>query len=195
MFERFSDSARRAVGLANEEARELGHSYIGTEHILLGLLREADGAGAKALIALGVNLEEARGAIETIIGRGVTLPEGHIPFTPRAKKILEYGLREALQLGSKHIGTEHMLLGLLQEGDGVGAQVLLKMGVDVNTARSKVAELGNFDPESPDRSLPRRPKSARCQHPEDTLVVGAVQDFRTVRCSKCGTLIGVLPSA
>ena len=130
MFERFTDRARRVVVLAQEEARMLNHDYIGTEHILLGLIREGDGVAAKALESLGISLEAVRQQVEEIIGRGQQAPSGHIPFTPRAKKVLELSLREALQLGHNYIGTEHILLGLIREGEGVAAQVLVKLGAD-----------------------------------------------------------------
>ncbi len=143
MFERFTDRARRVVVLAQEEARMLDHNYIGTEHILLGLIRERDGIAAKALESLGISLDAMRQAVEGIIGRGAQpLPaSGHIPFTPRAKKVLELSLREALQLGHDYIGTEHILLGLIREGDGVAAQVLVDSGMDLNRVRQQVIEL------------------------------------------------------
>jgi ATP-dependent Clp protease ATP-binding subunit ClpC len=143
MFERFTDRARRVVVLAQEEARMLDHNYIGTEHILLGLLREGDGIAAKALEALGISLDAMRQAVEGIIGRGAQpLPaSGHIPFTPRAKKVLELSLREALQLGHDYIGTEHILLGLLREDDGVAVHVLVDSGLDVNRVRQQVIGL------------------------------------------------------
>ena len=128
MFERFTDRARRVVVLAQEEARMLNHNYIGTEHILLGLIHEGEGVAAKALESLGISLEAVRQQVEEIIGQGQQAPSGHIPFTPRAKKVLELSLREALQLGHNYIGTEHILLGLIREGDGVAAQVLVKLG-------------------------------------------------------------------
>ena len=131
MFERFTDRARRVVVLAQEEARMLNHNYIGTEHILLGLIREGDGVAAKALESLGISLEAVRQQVEEIIGQGQQAPSGHIPFTPRAKKVLELSLREALQLGHNYIGTEHILLGLIREGEGVAAQVLVKLGADL----------------------------------------------------------------
>jgi ATP-dependent Clp protease ATP-binding subunit ClpA len=139
MFERFTDQARRVVVLAQEEARDLGHSYIGTEHILLGLLRETDEIAAQALEALGIGLDAARREIRLIIGEGegTALPT-HIPFTPRAKKVLELSLREALQLGHNYIGTEHILLGLIREGEGVAAQVLVRLGADLNQVRQQV---------------------------------------------------------
>src|SRR5438128_7915652 len=129
MFERFTDRARRVVVLAQEEARMLSHNYIGTEHILLGLIHEGDGIAAKALESLGVSLEAVRAQVEEIIGQGQQAPSGHIPFTPRAKKVLELSLREALRLGHNYIGTEHLLLGLLAEGKGVAAKTLSKFGV------------------------------------------------------------------
>src|SRR5256885_1194699 len=128
MFERFTDRARRVVVLAQEEARMLNHNYIGTEHILLGLIHEGEGVAAKALESLGISLEGVRQQVEEIIGQGQQAPSGHIPFTPRAKKVLELSLREALQLGHNYIGTEHILLGLIREGEGVAAQVLVKLG-------------------------------------------------------------------
>jgi hypothetical protein len=141
MFERFTDRARRVVVLAQEEARLLDHNYIGTEHILLGLIHEGDGVAATALQQLGIDLQSVRIAVEEIIGRGMTTPEGHIPFTPRAKKVLELSLREALQLGHDFISTEHILLGLLREGEGVGAQVLMRFGADVATTRQVVLKV------------------------------------------------------
>src|SRR5215213_1180066 len=141
MFERFTDRARRVVVLAQEEARLLNHNYIGTEHILLGLIHEGEGVAAKALEQLGISLEAVRTQVEEIIGQGGSSPSGHIPFTPRAKKVLELSLREALQLGHNYIGTEHILLGLIREGEGVAAQVLVKLGADLNRVRQQVIQL------------------------------------------------------
>jgi hypothetical protein len=141
MFERFTDRARRVVVLAQEEARMLDHNYIGTEHILLGLIHEQEGLAAKALTSLGISLQAVRRQVEEIIGRGKHAPTGHIPFTPRAKKVLELSLREALQLGHNYIGTEHILLGLIREGDGVAAQVLVRLGADLNRVRHQVIQL------------------------------------------------------
>ncbi|MEV0649328.1 ATP-dependent Clp protease ATP-binding subunit [Phytomonospora sp. NPDC050363] len=141
MFERFTDRARRVVVLAQEEARMLNHNYIGTEHILLGLIHEGEGVAAKALESLGISLEGVRQQVEEIIGQGQQAPSGHIPFTPRAKKVLELSLREALQLGHNYIGTEHILLGLIREGEGVAAQVLIKLGADLNRVRQQVLQL------------------------------------------------------
>ncbi len=141
MFERFTDRARRVVVLAQEEARLLNHNYIGTEHILLGLIHEGEGVAAKALESLGINLENVRSQVIEIIGQGQQAPSGHIPFTPRAKKVLELSLREALQLGHNYIGTEHILLGLIREGEGVAAQVLQKLGADLPKVRQTVIQL------------------------------------------------------
>ena len=141
MFERFTDRARRVVVLAQDEARMLNHNQIGTEHILLGLIREGEGVAAKALEALDISLEAVRAQVEEIIGRGQQAPTGHIPMTPRAKKVLELSLREALQLNHSYIGTEHILLGLIREGEGVAAQVLVKLGADLDTVRNQVVQL------------------------------------------------------
>jgi ATP-dependent Clp protease ATP-binding subunit ClpC len=138
MFERFSDRARRVVVLAQEEARMLEHNYIGTEHLLLGLIHEGEGTAARSLLALGIELETVRGEIEALIGRGQQPVSGHIPFTPRAKKSLELALREMVHLGHDYIGTEHLLLGLIREGDGVAAQVLRQRGIDLNRVRQEV---------------------------------------------------------
>jgi ATP-dependent Clp protease ATP-binding subunit ClpC len=141
MFERFTVRARKVVVLAQEEARMLNHNYIGTEHILLGLIREGEGVAATALELLGISLEAVRQQVEEIIGQGQENPSEHIPFTPRAKKVLELSLREALQLGDNYIGTEHILLGLIREGDGVAAKVLVKLGADLNRVRRQVNHL------------------------------------------------------
>ena len=141
MFERFTDRARRVVVLAQEEARMLDHNWIGTEHILLGLMREGEGVAAKTLESLGISLDAVRQQVEEIIGRGQQPPSGHIPFTPRTKKVLELALRESLQLGHNYIGTEHILLGLIREGDGVAAQVLVKLGADLNRVRQQAIQL------------------------------------------------------
>jgi ATP-dependent Clp protease ATP-binding subunit ClpC len=141
VFERFTDRARRVVVLAQEEAGMLDHHYIGTEHVLLGLIHEGEGVAAQALESLGISLEPARQQVAQIIGRGQKPPSGAVPFTPRAKKALELALREALILGDNFIGTEHILLGLLREGDGVAVQVLVRMGADLNQVRQHVTEL------------------------------------------------------
>jgi len=160
LFERFTDRARRVVVLAQEEARLLNHNYIGTEHILLGLIHEGEGVAAKALESLGISLEAVRQQVEEIIGQGGSSPSGHIPFTPRAKKVLELSLREALQLGHNYIGTEHILLGLIREGEGVAAQVLVKLGADLSRVRQQVIQLlsgypgptGSGQPQSSDKT-------------------------------------------
>jgi ATP-dependent Clp protease ATP-binding subunit ClpC len=141
VFERFTDRARRSVVLAQEEARMLNHNQIGTEHLLLGLVHEHDGVAGKTLTSLEISLEDVRREVEEIIGQGRAVPVGHIPFTPRAKKVLELSLREALQLGHNYIGTEHILLGLIREGEGVAAQVLQKLGADPNRVRQTVIQL------------------------------------------------------
>ena len=142
MFERFTDRARQAVELAHDEAMRLNHSYIGTEHLLLGLIREGEGVAAQALEALGISLDGVRQQVEQIIGEGQQPPPpGEIPYTPRAKKVLELSLREAKQLGHHYIGTEHLLLGLIREGHGVAAQVLTELGADLNRVRQQVIQL------------------------------------------------------
>jgi len=141
MFERFTDRARRSLFLSQEEARLLNHNYVGTEHLLLGLVSEGQGVAPKALQSLGILLEAVRAQVEEIIGQGQTAPRGHIPFTPGAKKVLELSLREATQLGHSYIGTEHLLLGLLREGEGVAAQVLVKLGADLSRVRQQVIQL------------------------------------------------------
>jgi ATP-dependent Clp protease ATP-binding subunit ClpC len=146
MFERFTDRARNVVVLAQDEARLLNHNYIGTEHILLGLIHEGEGVAAQALDLLGISLAAVRQQVEEIIGRGQQAPSGHIPFTPRAKKVLELSLREALQLGHNYIGTEHILLGLIREGKGVAAQVLVKLGGNLDRVRQQVIALEQENP-------------------------------------------------
>jgi ATP-dependent Clp protease ATP-binding subunit ClpA len=141
MFERFTDRARRVVVLAQEEARLLDHNYIGTEHILLGLVREGEGVAAQALTSLRIDLGTVRRQVQDIIGQGGSSPSGHIPFTPRSKKVLELALREAIQLGHNYIGTEHILLGLIREGEGVASQVLTRLGADADRVRQQVVRL------------------------------------------------------
>jgi ATP-dependent Clp protease ATP-binding subunit ClpC len=141
MFERFTDRARRVVVLAQEEARMLDHNYVGPEHVLLGLIHEGQGVAARALTELGLGLDDVRRQVEELIGQGEQAPSGHIPFTPRTKRVLELSLREALQLGHNYIGTEHILLGILREGENVAAQVLVRMGTDLNRVRLEVIKL------------------------------------------------------
>ena len=156
MFERFTDRARRVVVLAQEESRMLSHNYIGTEHILLGLIHESEGVAARSLESLGISLEAVRRQVKEIIGEGQAAPTGHIPFTPRAKKVLELSLREALQLGHNYIGTEHILLGLIREGEGVAAQVLQKLGADLNSVRQTVIQLLSGYPVSASEETPTK---------------------------------------
>jgi ATP-dependent Clp protease ATP-binding subunit ClpC len=142
VFEKFTDRARRVVVRAQEEARALNHDFIGTEHILLGLVGEGQGLAAKALESLGIRLETVRERVEDIVPPGqVEVRTGHIPFTPRAKKVLELSLSEAKLLGHRYVGTEHILLGLLREGEGVAAQVLAALGADLDGVRERVIQL------------------------------------------------------
>jgi ATP-dependent Clp protease ATP-binding subunit ClpC len=220
MFERFTDRARRVVVLAQEEARMLDHNYIGTEHLLLGLINEGEGIAAQALEALGVSLERVRHDVEEIIGRGQAAPASHIPFTPRAKKVLELSLREALQLGHNYIGTEHILLGLVREGEGVAAQVLEKLGADLERVRQTVIDLLPGSSESAGRS-PRRRRARRipevvptdspasedfplcpsCSAPlAETLAIKVFEltvddqpaQAKVTYCSRCGTALGTI---
>jgi ATP-dependent Clp protease ATP-binding subunit ClpC len=138
MFERFTDRARRATVLSQEEARTLNHNYLGTEHMLLGLLHEGEGIAAQALVSVGLTLESAREAVTELVGSGSSPSSSHIPYTPRSKKVLELALREALQLGHNYIGTEHLLLALLREGEGMGAQAIAKLGSDLGGVRKAV---------------------------------------------------------
>src|SRR5215213_3981188 len=163
MFERFTDRARRVVVLAQEEARMLSHNYIGTEHILLGLIHEGEGVAAEALESLGISLEAVRAQVEEIIGQGQQAPLGDIPFTPRAKKVLELSLREALRLGHNYIRTEHILLGLIREGEGVAAQVLVKLGADLNRVRQQVTRMLSGRERSPDPHQPQPAARASSQ--------------------------------
>jgi hypothetical protein len=162
MFMRFTDRARRVVVLAQDQARELGHGFVGTEHLLLGLLAEGEGVAALALESLGISLEEARGRVEEIAGRGQDAPVGHIPFTPSAKKVLERSLREAVQLGHNYVGTEHLLLSLLAEGDDITAQVLAGRGAGYALAQERVVALltGRYEQADPTTRLVRLPVPA-----------------------------------
>jgi ATP-dependent Clp protease ATP-binding subunit ClpC len=170
------------VVLAQDEARMLNHNYIGTEHLLLGLIQEGEGVAAQALDALGISLADARRDTEEIIGQGPAAPTGHMPFTPRAKKVLELALREALQLGHNYIGTEHILLGLVREGEGVAAQVLQKLGADLARVREIVVELLPGSSESAGRS-PRRRRSRRTTEVAPSGTPVSPEDFPT--CSSC----------
>ena len=208
MFERFTDRARRVVVFAQEEARLLNHNYIGTEHVLLGLIHEGDGVAARALTSLDISLEAVRGRVESTIGRGAGAPSGHIPFTPRAKKVLELSLKEALKLGHNYIGTEHILLGLIREGEGVAAQVLVELGVNLDGARQKVIQLLADLPEDVGELAPRdEPLCPRCDLPLSTTASwrplevapheegSARRDAVVVFCHSCGRALGVLPPA
>ena len=173
MFERFTDPARRVVVLAQEQSRLLNHNYVGTEHILLGLIEEGEGVAARALEGLGVRLDSARSEVVETIGRGYQSPSGHIPFTPRAKKVLELSLREALQLGHNYIGTEHVLLGLIREGDGVGTQVLEKLGADLPRVRDTVLKsIAGVAPSEPLEAGPVRGSDpVRGRGPADSIIL------------------------
>jgi ATP-dependent Clp protease ATP-binding subunit ClpC len=171
MFERFTDRARRVVVLAQEEARISNHDYIGTEHFLLGLIHEEDGIAARVLGSLGVSMEAARMRIERLVGRGEAIPTDEMPFTPRAKKVLELSLREALQLNHNYIGTEHVLLGLIREGEGVGCQVLVELGADLNDVRQRVIQViqeGGIPPE----------RVSEGEHVMESLSAGSLQSAR-----------------
>ena len=199
----------------------LNHNYIGTEHILLGLLRVEDGLAAMALTSMGVSLEAARRDVGEIVGRGSQVPRGHIPFTPRAKKVLELSLREALQLGHNYIGTEHILLGLIREGEGVAAQVLQKLGADLNRVRQTVVQLlpgytaeteaaggeavGVFTEAISPTAEPLGDDAPTCPNCfgalDETLAVRVLETtvedeplfVKIVYCSRCGVALGVAP--
>jgi len=209
VFERFTDRARQVVVFAQEEARLLDHNYIGTEHILLGLIQEREGVAAKVLESLNVSLEAVRLEVEGLIGRGQGTPGGHIPFTPRAKKVLELSLREALQLGHNYIGTEHILLGLIREGEGVAAQVLQKMGAGLNQVREKTIEMlsgytgpaGGFVRYEGQAEMTGSPRCPRCRaaladHVMFTVLTATEHEGEGTRevvvsfCDACGTALG-----
>jgi ATP-dependent Clp protease ATP-binding subunit ClpC len=211
VFERFTDRARRVVVLAQEEARLLNHNYIGTEHLLLGLIHEGEGVASQALTSIGISLEDVRQQVQDIIGQGSDAPGGHIPFTPRAKKVLELSLRESLQLGHNYIGTEHVLLGLVAEGEGVAAQVLVKMGATLPAVRSEVLQMlqGYEGPKGgpeagTEESGPVQPRCPRCRALLEETVSYRVIDVpphegegetRAVAfafCRRCGTWLGTL---
>lgn len=154
MFEKFTDRARRVVVLAQEEARLLHHGYIGTEHLLLALF-QVDGITTEVLEGLDVDLSEARAKVEELVSKGRDEPRGHIPFTPRAKKVLELSMREALQLGHNYIGTEHILLGLVREGEGVAAQVLQQMSVKLHEIRQATIQALDARGTPPSEDMPR----------------------------------------
>ena len=205
MFERFTDRARRVVVLAQEEARLLSHNFIGTEHVLLGMIHEGEGIAAQVLESAGISLEAARAKVAAIVGPGASSPSGHIPFTPRAKKVLEMALREAIQLGDNFIGTEHLLLGLLREGQGVAVDVLQNSGADLRRLREQVIDLAGgqrttlFEAEEPDRPGRLKPEiqpssSARaslhcsfCNEPQDR-VAKLIAGPGVYICDRCVAL-------
>jgi ATP-dependent Clp protease ATP-binding subunit ClpC len=196
MFERFTDRARRAMVLAQEEARMLSHSHIGTEHLLLGLIHEGGGVAAQALESLGISLQVVRQQVEEVIGQGQHAPADSIPFTPRAKKVLELSRREALAMGHNYVGTEHILLGLLREGDGVAAQVLVRLGADLNRVRQQVIQLlaGHQDKDGPKsgRAARRAGKAGRGQHELLPEILGRVESI-DARLSAIGQRVGAGP--
>jgi ATP-dependent Clp protease ATP-binding subunit ClpC len=173
MFEKFTDRARRVIVLAQEEARGLDHGHIGTEHILLGLLHEGEGLAATALNEGGVSLPAARTQVEQIIGPGDGQPSGHIPFTPRVKKVLELSLREALILGHDYIDTEHILLGLIREGDGVANHVIVDLGADQDQVRQTVLRLVRERGEEPEAESPSELEAGQVRLPPDVRLVGS----------------------
>jgi ATP-dependent Clp protease ATP-binding subunit ClpA len=179
VFERFTDRARRVVVLAQEEARLLKHNYIGTEHVLLGMLHEGEGIAAQVLESRDISLEAARTSVEGIVGQGSSSPSGHIPFTPRAKKTLECALREALQLGDNFIGTEHLLLGLLREGEGVAIQVLEQLGADLGQVREQV--IGMAVGERTERNESEQEIEAPTTSGHDLLVESLTDEVRRLR--------------
>jgi ATP-dependent Clp protease ATP-binding subunit ClpC len=221
VFERFTDRARKVVVLAQDESRTLSHNYIGTEHILLGLIREGEGVAARALGAMGISLPGVREDVLEIVGEGPSPAPGHIPFTPRAKKVLELALREALGLGHNYIGTEHILLGLIQEGEGVAAQVLVKRGADLDRVRQTVIQLLSGyvvgaeqapleppepapPPTGPTRAAPEDfPTCPACFAPLAETIAGTVMDIvvdggsepataRIAYCGRCGAALGTI---
>jgi ATP-dependent Clp protease ATP-binding subunit ClpC len=210
VFERFTERARRVLTFAQEEARQLNHSFIGTEHILLGLIREGDGVGAQALRSLGISLQAVRDQVQETIGAAGTVATGSPPFTPRAKKVLELALREALQMNHSYIGTEHILLGLVREGEGVAATVLVSLGADLPRVRREVINLMSAAEEREGvrhvdvPAHPSPPKEPRCPRCNDN--VSEAARFRTivvapdegsanplpvhlVYCAHCGTVL------
>jgi ATP-dependent Clp protease ATP-binding subunit ClpC len=195
MFERFTGRAQRVLVLAQEEARMLNHSHIGTEHLLVGLIHEGEGVAAQALESLGVSLPAVRQQVEEIIGQGQYAPADPIPFTPRAKKVLELSRREALAMGHNYVGTEHILLGLLREGDGVAAQVLVRMGADLNRVRQQVIQLlaGRQDKDEPKsgRAARRAGKAGR-QHGLLPEILERVESIDS-RLSAIGQRVGAGP--
>jgi len=208
MYERFTDRARRVMVQAHMEARRLHHSYIGTEHVLLGLLTDSDGVTHQALTSMGIDLANLRQSVTNVIGEGIETPPSPIPFTPRAKRVLELSLHEALQMGRNYIGSEHILLGLIREGEGVAAQVLIRLEVKLDDLRATVRGLVGLNPESgeptPTFRWPERAGRLRamCRHLPGNLSVvvdeitnAKAEGSTTVKlivCTACGTTVGVL---
>lgn len=221
MFERFTDRARRVVVLAQEEARMLRHNYIGTEHLLLGLIHEGQGIAAQVLAGMDVDLQAARSEVERVVGRGRTPPASHIPFTPRAKRVLEHSLRQAQKFGHNYIGSEHLLLGLLEEDRGVGLQILQELGADRLSIRQQAVNLMTFDPDGagiqqefreevslsvhgPDAAEPRCPRCleelgdrlrAQTRYATDDTEDERSHRVLVVWCGNCGTVLGTHPGA
>jgi ATP-dependent Clp protease ATP-binding subunit ClpC len=212
MFERFTDRSRRVLVLAQEEARLQNHSYIGTEHILLGLVHEQEGVAAHALLRCGITIENARRAVEETIGVGAEPPGGSPPFTPRAKKVLELSLREALHLGHSYIGTEHLLLGLIREGDGVAVTIIQNLGAELGQLRQEVIALMSDPTEDLEEEGEVRtpashagpPRCPRCRAglseearykvvevpADDSESDEGVVSVTVIYCTRCGTAIG-----
>jgi ATP-dependent Clp protease ATP-binding subunit ClpC len=212
MFERFTDRARRVLVLAQEEARLQNHSYIGTEHILLGLIHEEEGIAAHAFLRCGITVETARRAVEETVGAGAEPPGGPPPFTPRAKKVLELSLREALQLGHSYIGTEHLLLGLIREGDGVAVTIIQDLGVELGQLRQEVVALMSGTTEDLGEEGELRspavhagpPRCPRCRAglseearykvvdvpADDSESDEGVVSVTVIYCNRCGTALG-----
>jgi ATP-dependent Clp protease ATP-binding subunit ClpC len=208
VFERFTDRSRKVIVLAQEEARMLGHNYIGTEHILLGLVHEGEGVAARALDSLGISLDSVRREVQEIIGVGETAATGHIPFTPRAKKVLELALREALQFGHNYIGTEHILLGMIRQGEGVAAEVLEQLGAELHRVRQVVVQLlsgyqaGTVQELIPEEPRPSGPLCPSCRSPLEISLgyrsvtarpaegeEGEELPVRVAFCTRCGRAI------
>jgi ATP-dependent Clp protease ATP-binding subunit ClpC len=202
VFERFTDRARKVMVLAQEEARLMDHGFIGTEHLLLGLLNEGEGIGARALERLGVTLQSARADIEQRVTRSAAVAGEPPPFTPRAKKVLELSLREALQLGHNYIGTEHILLGIVREGEGVGSEVLVALGADLSSVRQQVVQLLSGFVHGPQPLPPLCPHCAASLEEHATaswLTVkgdgGIEAPFLVLSCGQCGKALAFKPEA
>jgi ATP-dependent Clp protease ATP-binding subunit ClpA len=183
LFERFTERARQVVVLAQDEARALKHNYIGTEHLLLGLLREEEGLAARVLESLDIELEEVRAQVARIIGQGDEVATGQIPFTPRAKKVLDLSLREALRLGHNYIGTEHILLGLARADDGVAARILLDFDADADTIRDEVLRMLSGPAASEERPR-RKERPPQLRPPEGSISPELAERIRSVREEK-----------